>query len=257
MAMSPVCLLRSTTACASRRESASGISTCTCLPAFMQAIPCVACLCLGGNRMTASTCDNARLLARSVATCGMPYLTATSLVASSWRPTSDITSTPSMFLMPSRCLMPNAPAPASATLIALAISVVLQDQMADGGVARGHVVEAVPHRRLLAAPQIAHRAARDQPHHELDALAAGFTDIFEMRHLRQPLGIVDQPVEELGVPFLVDQAGARALQLVAHAAGAPNLHVKRLVIGLDGLADRLPQHEAAPSRRRRILHHVD
>src|SRR5215475_3333319 len=115
--------------------------------------------------MTASTSRRARLSATSVETCAMPYLVASSLVGSSLRPTSDTTSTPSMFLMPSRCLMPNAPAPASATLIALAISVVLQDQMADGGIARGHVVEAMPHRRLLAAAQVAHRAARDQPHH--------------------------------------------------------------------------------------------
>src|SRR5215467_12603631 len=131
--------------------------------------------------MTASTSFSARLSARSVEEWAIPYLAAISLVGSSRRPISDTTSTPSMFLMPSRCLMPNAPAPASATLIALAISVVLQDQMADGGVARGHVVEAMPHRRLLAAAEVAHRATRDQPHHELDALGACFTHIFEMR----------------------------------------------------------------------------
>src|SRR6185369_9327003 len=136
-------------------------------------------------RMTASTSFSARLSARSVETCLMPYLSAISFVGSSLRPTSDTTSTPSMFLMPSRCLIPNAPAPASATLIALAISIVLQDQMADGGVARRHVVEAMPHGRLLATPEVAHRATRDQPHHELDAFGARFTHIFEMRHLRQ------------------------------------------------------------------------
>src|SRR5215470_7643406 len=118
--------------------------------------------------MTASTSLSARLSARSVAAWAMPYFAAISLVGSSRRPTRDTTSTPSMFLIPSRCRMPNAPAPASATLIALAISVVLQDQMADRGVARGHVVEAMAHRRLLAAPEIAHRPARNQPHHELD-----------------------------------------------------------------------------------------
>src|SRR5689334_621024 len=199
----------------------------------MQASAWLACICVGVQRMTASTSFSARLSARSVEAWAMPYLAAISLVGSSRRPTSDTTSTPSMFLIPSRCRMPNAPAPASATLIVLAISVVLQDQMANGGVARGHVVESVPHRRLFSAPQIAHRAARDQPHHELDAFAAGLAHIFEMRHLRQPVGVVDQPVEEFGVPFLVDQPGARALQLVAHAAGAPDLHIERLVIGLD------------------------
>src|SRR5262245_44147617 len=184
IATSPLLFCRSTTACASFQESASGLSTCTCLPAFMQAMAWSACICVGVQRMTASTSFSARLSASSVETCLMPYLSAISLVGSSRRPTSDTTSTPSIFLMPSRCLMPNAPAPASATLIGLAMSVVLQDQMADGGVARWHVVESVPHRRLFPAPQIAHRTARDQPHHELDALAAGFTHIFEMRHLR-------------------------------------------------------------------------
>ena len=51
-------------------------------------------------------------------TTAQPYLSAISFVGSSLRPTNETTSTPSMFLMPSRCLMPNAPAPASATLIA-------------------------------------------------------------------------------------------------------------------------------------------
>src|SRR5689334_10264070 len=159
----------------------------------MQASAWFACIWVGVQRMTASTSFNARLSASSVEAWAMPYLAATSLVGSSLRPTSDTTSTPSMFLIPSRCRMPNAPAPASATLIALAISIVLQDQMADGGVARGHMVEAMPHCRLLATPEVAHRAARNQPHHELDAFAAGFADIFQMRHFRQPVGIVDQP----------------------------------------------------------------
>src|SRR3954452_7061070 len=131
----------------------------------MQAIDCAACICVGVQRITASTSARARLSARSVELCGMSYFAATCLVGSSLRPTSETTSTPSMFLMPSRCLMPNAPAPASATLMVLAISAVLQYQMTDGGVARGHMIEAVPDTRLLAPVDIAHRAACDQPHH--------------------------------------------------------------------------------------------
>src|SRR5262245_26975821 len=257
IATSPDFFCRSTTACASFSESASGISTCTCLPAFMQSSAWLACICVGVQRVTASTSFSARLSASSVETCLMPYLSAISLVGSSLRPTSDTTSTPSIFLMPSRCRIPNAPAPASATLITSAISIVLQDQMADGGVARRHVVEAMPHRRLLAAPWIAHSAAGNQPHDEFDDLRACFADIVEVRQLRQSVGIVEQPVEKGGVPFLVDEAGARALQLVIHAAGTPDLHVERLVIGFDRLADRLAQHEAAAARRRRILHNVD
>ena len=48
--------------------------------------------------------------------------------------------------------------------------------------------------------------------------------------LRQALGVGDQPVEEAVVPLGVDQPGARPLQLVAHAAGAPDLHAQRLVV---------------------------
>src|SRR5262245_49240333 len=248
MATSPVFFCRSATACASASESASGISTCTCLPAFMQASAWLACICVSVQRMTASTSFSARLSASSVETCLIPYLFATSLVGSSLRPTSDTTSTPSMFLMPSRCLMPNASAPASATLMGPAISIVLQDQMADSGVARGHMVEAVSDLRLLAAIDVVHRAARDQPHHELDAFAAGLAHIIDMRQPGERIRIVDQAIEEGVVPFAVDQAGARALQLMAHAAGTPDLHVERLVIGFDRLADRTAEHEATPSR---------
>src|SRR6516165_4217421 len=124
--------------------------------------------------MTASTSGNARLSASSVDTCGTAYLAATSLVGSSLRPTSDTTSTPSIFLMPSRCLMPNAPAPARATLILLAMSVVVQDQVSNRSVARRYMVKAVPDDRLLATIAVTHGAAGNQPHHEFDALAARF-----------------------------------------------------------------------------------
>src|SRR5579863_1060434 len=257
IATSPVFFCNSTIACASCNESANGISTCTCLPAFRQASACCVCIWVGVHRITASTSFSARLSARSVETWAMPYLAATSLVGSSLRPTSDTTSMPSIFLMPSRCLMPNAPAPASATLIALAISVVLQDQMADRGVACGHVIEAVQDLRLLAAIDVAHGAARDQPHHEFDTLAAGFADVIDMWHLGETVRIGDQAVEEVGVELLVDQPRARPLKLVAHAAGTPDLHIERFFVGFDSLADRFAEHEAAPARWRRVLHHID
>ncbi len=50
-----------------------------------------------------------------------PYFSAASCVLSSSRPTSEITSTPSISLIASRCLRPKAPAPASATLMVLVI----------------------------------------------------------------------------------------------------------------------------------------
>src|SRR6478672_2712058 len=216
IATSPLLFCKSATASASRQESASGISTCTCLPAFRQSMDCAACIWVGVHRITASTSRSARLSARSVETWAMPYLAATSLVASSLRPTSDTTSMPSIFLMPSRCLMPKAPAPASATLIVLATSIILQNQMAHGGVAGGHMIEAMQHLWRLAAIHIAHGAARDQPHHQFDSLAAGFADIVDMRHGGEPFGIGNQPIEERLVEFLVNQPGARPLQLVAH-----------------------------------------
>src|SRR5476649_2310827 len=159
MATKPLLFCKSTTACASRQESASGISTCTCLPAFRHAMDCDACIWVGVHRITASTSPSARLSASSVETCAMPYLAATSLVASSLRPTNDTTSTPSIFLMPSRCLMPKAPAPASATLIVLVTSIVLQNHMAHGGVAGGHMIEPMPQRCRLAAIDVVHGAA--------------------------------------------------------------------------------------------------
>src|SRR5690606_15020017 len=177
---------------------------------------------------------------RSVVTCPMSNFFATSRVLSSSRPTSETTSTPSLLRMPSMCLTPNAPAPASATLIVFiaapcpfspkASALVLEDQVPDRRVRRGHVVEAVNDLRWLAARDVGHRAARDQPHHQLDALGAGLANVVDVRHGRQSLRIGDQPVEEGVVELAVDQPGARPLQLVAHAAGAPDLHLQRFVV---------------------------
>src|SRR3990167_3298452 len=163
----PVCFCSATTSSAPLRLSASGISTCTCLPALRQARVCSACICVGVHRMTASTSLSARLSARSVVTWAMPYFAATSLVLSRSRLISETTSTSSMFLMPSRCLMPKAPAPARATLMVLLMSGVLQDQVAHGRVRRGHMVEAAHGPGLGATGRIGHGAARNQPHHEL------------------------------------------------------------------------------------------
>ena len=56
----------------------------------------------------------------------------------------------------------------------------------------------------------------------------------------KPIGIIDQPVEECVVPLLVDQAGARSLKLMAHAAGAPDMDVDVLGIALIALPIALP-----------------
>ena len=78
-----------------------------------------------------------------------------------------------------------------------------------------------------------------------------------MGHGGQVFGVGDQAVEELIVPFGVDQAGPWALELVAHAARAPNLHVERLVVAFDGFANRLAQGKAAGTRGHGVLHHID
>ena len=69
----PVSCCTRSTACASAQLSASGISTCTCLPARIAAIACAACSCVGVQRMTASTSSRASTSARSVVACSMPY----------------------------------------------------------------------------------------------------------------------------------------------------------------------------------------
>src|SRR5262249_28296971 len=156
--------------------------------------------------------------ARSVAAWPTPYFAAAALVLSSSRPTSETASTPSISLIASRCLSPKAPAPASATLRVLLMNVALkravsrgvfQNEMPDRGVGRGDMIEPVRNLRLWAAgDDIRHRAARNQPHHEFDPFRSRLPDVFEIWGLRQANGVIDQPVEEGVVPFLVDQAGA-------------------------------------------------
>ena len=87
------------------------------------------------------------------------------------------------------------------------------------------MVEPVRDFRLRAVgDDIRHGAARNQPHHELDAFRSRLADIFDVGRLREANGIIDQPVEESVVPCLVDEPGARPLQLMAHAAGAPDVN---------------------------------
>src|SRR6185436_11842081 len=263
IAILPVRRAASTTACTSFKTSHSGISTWTCLPACRQASACAACIGVGVHRMTASTSFIRRLSERSVATCATPYLRATSSVLARSRPTSETTFTPSITFIASRCLMPKAPAPARATLMVMVSCPpiwlsVFENEMADRRVARRHVIEAVRDRRPRAAGcGVRHRAARDQPHDQLDPLAAGLAHVLDVRHLRQRRGVPDQVIEKAVVPVLVDQTRARALQLVAHAARSPDLDPQRLVVPLDRFANRPAQLEAAAARGDGVMHDVD
>jgi hypothetical protein len=138
---------------------------------------------------------------------------------------------------------------------------VFENQMAHGRVGRGHMVEAVADFRgralHLAVDDVGHGAAGDQPHHEFDAFAARFAHVVDVRRGGAAHRVGNHLVEPGVVPLAVDQAGARALELVAHATGAPDVHVEVVVIALHRLADGLPEHEAAPAGRHRVLHHID
>src|SRR5574337_1094114 len=134
---------------------------------------------------------------------------------------------------------------------------VLQNKMADRGVGRRDVIEPVRDLWLRAAGDIRHRAARDEPHHEFDALRTRLAHVFDVRHLREAARIVDQPVEEPVVPFLVDQARARPLKLMAHAAGAPDLDIEILGIAPDRIANRPAERETARSGGNGMLNDID
>ena len=108
--------------------------------------------------------------------------------------------------------------------------------MADGRVRCRHVVEAVHLLDLRVE-----RPAHDEPHHQLDAFGARLAHVVDVRHLRERLGVRDQPVEEALIQLPVDQPRARPLQLVAHAAGAPDLHVEIFVERLDRATHRLAE----------------
>ena len=129
---------------------------------------------------------------------------------------------------------------------------VLEDDVPDRGVRGRHGVEAID-----LVDLVVERAAHDQPHHHLDAFGAGLAHVFEMRDARELLRVLGEVVEEGLVELAVDQAGARPADLVRHAAGAEDHDPQVLRIGLDRLADRLAEHEAAMPGRRRIEHHVD
>src|SRR5579863_4564028 len=190
----------------------------------MQSIAWAACRPVGVHKMTASTSTRARASSRLTVACGAPYFSATCSAWSSRRLTTDVTVTPSMSARASRCLMPKAPAPASAIRMRLILFLagVLDGphhEMPDRGVGPRDVVEAV--QLLDLGP---HGAAHDQLHDQLDPLRAGLAHILDVRHERQVVRVVDQPVEEGVVELRVDEARAGALQLVAHPAGTPHLH---------------------------------
>ena len=77
-----------------------------------------------------------------------------------------------------------------------------------------------------------------------------------MRDVPRRIAFRFQQVEELVVPFAVEQPGARALELVAHATRAPDLHVEVFREAIHRAGNRLAQRPAAVARRHRVGHHV-
>ena len=103
---------------------------------------------------------------------------------------------------------------------------------------------------------IFHGTTRDQPHHHLNAFAAGLAHVIDVRDVDRGFGVVDQVVQKGSVKFFVDQTCARALQLVTHAPGAPNLHVQILVKAVDRIANGTPQLKATSPAGYRVLNHI-
>ena len=128
---------------------------------------------------------------------------------------------------------------------------VLENQMPHRRVRRGHVIEAMDLFDLGIE-----RAAHDEPHDELDAFRAGFAHVVDVRHFGELVGFIHDAIEKAVVEFFVDETCARTLQLMAHAAGAPDLHVQIFVERIDGAADRLAELITAIAGRRRVLHDV-
>src|SRR5580700_6319127 len=93
--------------------------------------------------------------------------------------------------MASRCLMPNAPWPARHTFMTCPLAPVLENHVPDRGVRGGDMVEAI---NFLGV--IVERAARNEPHHQLDAFRARFAHILKMRNLDERLRIRGEAIEE-------------------------------------------------------------
>ena len=77
-----------------------------------------------------------------------------------------------------------------------------------------------------------------------------------MRNARELLRILAEVIQEGLVPLAVDQARARAADLVREPAGAEDHDPEVLGIGLHRFADGFAQHVAAVAGRRRKHHDV-
>jgi len=106
---------------------------------------------------------------------------------------------------------------------------VLHDQMPHSRVGGRHAEKSMFEVDAIAAQgHVVHGTPGDQPHHQLDSFTARFVHVVELGDGSSGSRIMNQLVQKGVVKFFVDESGARALQRVAHAAGAPDVHVASL-----------------------------
>src|SRR5579862_9401989 len=105
---------------------------------------------------------------------------------------------------------PRIPIPRQARL-----GCVLQNEKTCRGIRDGDVIAAVNFRHSIVQD-----AAHRQPENEFRSLRARLANEFVDGHAREDFGLVDDFVEAELVEFLVDEAGALAIELMGHAAGA-------------------------------------
>ena len=116
--------------------------------------------------------------------------------------------------------------------------------MANGRVRCRHVIEAMRYFWRGAARQIRHRAAGDEPHHQLDAFAARFLDVLDMVDPGQAFRVGDQAVESFDedVNVQIWGTGGMSHQLQGPRAGLinkawDNRFLDRLLDDPEGLAN--------------------
>ena len=222
------------TASASAQLSASGISTCTCLPARMHSDGL-----LGvqrrrrGTGSTASTSPSARAPrpGRSVADGDAVFVGDRPRPARAFAPTiGDDLDTVDVAQRVEVLAAERAGAgegDAQLAVAGLSSPAGSRIDVADRRVRRRHVVEAVatpPPRHLDSAPRMISHMTISMPSEPASRRYS------RCGILRSSLGVGDQLVEERLVELRLMRPARGALQLVAHPAGAPDLHVEVLVV---------------------------
>ncbi len=118
------------------------------------------------------------------------------------------------------------------------------------------MVETLLEHRRFATIHIVHGATRNQPHDQLNAFAASFTHIFDVRNIGSGLRIVDELFHENTVKLFIDKPRTRTLKLVTHATGAPDVNVDIFVVSFNGFANGFAQIVSMLTSWDGVLHDV-